>query len=100
MIVTDSNFNDIIKSHKLVMIDFWAEWCRPCKLFSPIIEEVAHETGIWLGKLNIDENSIKVEEYQVSTIPTTILFKDGTPVKRIVGAKPKHSMMAELKEWI
>ncbi len=100
MIVTDSNFEDVLASHKLVMIDFWAEWCRPCKIFSPIIEEVSSETGIWLGKINIDENEIKPNEYQVSSIPTTILFKDGKPVKTIIGAKPKHVMMEEIKEWI
>lgn len=100
MIVTDNNFEDVLASHKLVMIDFWAEWCRPCKIFSPIIEEVSKETGIWLGKINIDENEIQPNKYQVSSIPTTILFKDGKPVKTIIGAKPKHVMMEEIKEWI
>ena len=100
MIVTDDNFDSVISSHKTVMIDFWAEWCRPCKIFSPIIEEVSKETGIWLGKINIDDNSFQPEKYQVSSIPTTILFKDGKPVKTIIGAKPKHIMMEEIKEWI
>jgi thioredoxin 1 len=100
MIVTDDNFDSVISSHKTVMIDFWAEWCRPCKIFSPIIEEVSKETGIWLGKINIDNNSVQPEKYQVSSIPTTILFKDGKPVKTIIGAKPKHIMMEEIKEWI
>lgn len=100
MIVTDNNFEDVLASHKLVMIDFWAEWCRPCKIFSPIIEEVSKETGVWLGKINIDENEIQPNKYQVSSIPTTILFKDGKPVKTIIGAKPKHVMMEEIKEWI
>jgi len=100
MIVTDDNFDSVISSHKTVMIDFWAEWCRPCKIFSPIIEEVSKETGIWLGKINIDDNIVQPEKYQVSSIPTTILFKDGKPVKTIIGAKPKHIMMEEIKEWI
>jgi len=100
MIVTDDNFDSIIKSHKLVMIDFWAEWCRPCKMFSPIIEEVSKETGIWLGKVNVDNDFAKQAEYQVTSIPTTILFKDGKPVKRIIGAKPKHVVMKEIEEWI
>ncbi len=100
MIVNDENFDNTIKSHKLVMIDFWAEWCRPCKIFSPIIEEVSKETGVWLGKINIDDNQIKPAEYEVSSIPTTILFQDGVPVKRIIGAKPKHLMIQELSEWM
>jgi len=100
MIVTDDNFDDVINSHKTIMIDFWAEWCRPCQIFSPVIEEVSQETGIWLGKINVDDNSKKPFEYSVSTIPTTILFKDGNPVKRIIGAKPKHIILEEVKEWI
>ena len=100
MIVTDDNFDSIIKSHKLVMIDFWAEWCRPCKMFSPIIEEVSKETGIWVGKINVDENTIKSIEYDVTSIPTTILFKDGKPIKRMIGAMPKHVLMEEIREWI
>jgi thioredoxin 1 len=100
MIATDNNFDDILASHKLVLMDFWAEWCRPCKMFSPVIEEVSVDTGIWLGKINVDENPEKSLEYQVTSLPTTILFKDGLAVKRIIGAKPKHVMMKELEEWI
>ena len=80
--VTAATFNDLVlKSETPVLVDFWAEWCRPCKMFSPIIEEVSQETGIWLGKINVDENTKKSVEYSVNTIPTTILFKDGKPVK-------------------
>jgi len=100
MIATDNNFDDILASHKLVLMDFWAEWCRPCKMFSPVIEEVSVDTGIWLGKINVDENPEKSLEYEVNSLPTTILFKDGLAVKRIIGAKPKHVMMKELEEWI
>jgi len=100
MIATDNNFDDILASHKLVLMDFWAEWCRPCKMFSPVIEEVSVDTGIWLGKINVDENPEKSLEYEVTSLPTTILFKDGLAVKRIIGAKPKHVMMKELEEWI
>lgn len=100
MIVTDDNFDDILGTHKLIMIDFWAEWCRPCKIFSPIIEEVSQETGVWLGTMNVDNELTKQVEYGVTSIPTTILFKNARPVKRIVGAKPKHVMMEEIKEWI
>lgn len=82
------------------MIDFWAEWCRPCKMFSPVIEEVSVETGVWLGKINVDENPKKTLQYGVTSLPTTILFKNGEPVKRVIGAKPKHVMIKEIQEWI
>lgn len=99
MIVTDDNFETVINSHKTILIDFWAEWCRPCKMFSPILDEVSDETGIWVGKINVDENTIKPFEFNVTSIPTTILFRFGKPVKTIIGAKPKHVLMEEIKEW-
>jgi thioredoxin 1 len=99
VIVTDDNFEDVINSHKTILIDFWAEWCRPCKMFSPILDEVSDETGIWVGKINVDENTIKPFEFNVTSIPTTVLFRFGKPVKTIIGAKPKHILMEEIKEW-
>jgi len=99
VIVTDENFEDVINSHKTILIDFWAEWCRPCKMFSPILDEVSDETGIWVGKINVDENTIKPLEFNVTSIPTTVLFRFGKPVKTIIGAKPKHVLMEEIKEW-
>lgn len=99
MIVTDENFEDVINSHKTILIDFWAEWCRPCKMFSPILDEVSDETGIWVGKINVDENTIKPLEFNITSIPTTVLFRFGKPVKTIIGAKPKHVLMEEIKEW-
>lgn len=99
MIVTDDNFETVINSHKTILIDFWAEWCRPCKMFSPILDEVSNETGIWVGKINVDENTIKPFEFNVTSIPTTVLFRFGKPVKTIIGAKPKHIFMEEIKEW-
>jgi thioredoxin 1 len=98
--VNDSDFDAVLKSHNLILIDFWAEWCRPCKIFSPILDEISEEYGIWVGKINVDDNPIKSVEYEVVSIPTVILFKDGKPVKRIIGAKPKHSLVKELKEWL
>jgi len=99
VIVTDENFEDVINSHKTILIDFWAEWCRPCKMFSPVLDEVSDETGIWVGKINVDENTIKPLEFNVTSIPTTVLFRFGMPVKTIIGAKPKHVLMEEIKEW-
>ena len=99
MIVTDESFEDVIKSNGLVLIDFWAEWCGPCKRVSPILDEISKEHGILVGKLNIDENPVKPVEYSVSSIPTMVLFEDGIVVKTIIGAKPKHKMLEELSEW-
>jgi thioredoxin 1 len=99
MIVTDENFDEAIKSNGLILIDFWAEWCGPCKKVSPILDEISEEHGILVGKLNIDENPVKTVEYSVSSIPTMVLFEDGVVVKTIIGAKPKHKMLEELSEW-
>jgi thioredoxin 1 len=99
MIVTDESFNEVITSNGLVLIDFWAEWCGPCKKVSPILDEISKEHGILVGKLNIDDNPLKTIEYLVSSIPTMILFEDGVAIKTIVGAKPKHKMLEELSEW-
>ena len=99
MIVTDESFNEVIKSNGLILIDFWAEWCGPCKRVSPILDEISKEHGILIGKLNIDENPLKPEEFSVTSIPTMVLFEDGVVVKTIIGAKPKHKMLEELSEW-
>ena len=100
MIVTDENFDRVLNSHNLVFIDFWAPWCGPCLKLSPILDEISIEKGLWVGKLNVDENPIKSEEYSVHSIPTMVLFKSGKPVKTITGAKPKHLLLKELSEWI
>ena len=100
MILTDQNFDETIKSHDLILVDFWAEWCGPCRMISPILDEISTENNLWVGKLNIDENPIKPREYSVSSIPNMILFKNGKPVKTIIGAKPKHVMLQELSEWL
>jgi len=99
MIVTDESFNEVIKSNGLVLIDFWAEWCGPCKKVSPILDEISKEHGILVGKLNIDENPLKPVEYSVSSIPTMVLFEDGVVIKTIIGAMPKHKMLEELSPW-
>lgn len=100
MIVTDENFGRVLDSHNLVLIDFWAPWCGPCLKVSPILDEISTEKGLWVGKLNVDENPVKSEEYSVHSIPTMVLFKSGKPVKTITGAKPKHLLLKELSEWI
>ena len=100
MIITDDSFDEAVSTNDLVLIDFWADWCGPCKKLSPILDEISNERGLLVGKLNVDENPVKVAEYSVHSIPTMILFKSGQPVKTIAGAKPKHLLLKELSEWI
>jgi thioredoxin 1 len=98
--IVDDSFDLVIKHNDLILIDFWAEWCGPCKMLAPILDEISNETGLLVGKLNVDENPIKMEEYSIHSIPTMVLFKSGQPVKTITGAKPKHLLLKELSEWI
>jgi thioredoxin 1 len=100
MIITDDSFDEAVSTNDLVLIDFWADWCGPCKKLSPILDEIADERGLLIGKLNVDENPVKIAEYSVHSIPTMVLFKSGQPVKTITGAKPKHLLLKELSEWI
>ena len=100
MIVTDESFDQVLKSNNLVLIDFWAPWCAPCLKVSPILDEISEEHSLCVGKLNVDENPIKSQEYLATSIPYMVLFKSGQPVKKIIGAKPKHLLLKELAEWI
>ena len=89
--VTDSNFNKVIDENHLVAIDCWAAWCAPCRIMGPIIEELAKDYAgkLLIGKLNVDENRMVPLEYQIMSIPTILVFKNGQLVDRIVGAMPK-----------
>lgn len=98
--ITDDTFEDTISSNGLVLVDFWAEWCGPCKKMLPILEEIDSEGTVLVSKLNVDENTIKSSEYGIISIPTMVLFKDGKPVHSIIGAKPKHTILKEISEWI
>lgn len=100
MIITDDSFDEAVSTNDLVLIDFWADWCGPCKKLSPILDEISNERGLLVGKLNVDENPAKMEEYSVHSLPTMVLFKSGQPIKTIIGAKPKHLLLKELSEWI
>ena len=100
MKITDGSFDQAIKDNGLILIDFWASWCGPCKQMEPILEEFSTDTGIPVGKLNVDENLEKPQKYSVQSIPTMVLFKDGNPVHTVVGAMPKHRLLKELAQWI
>jgi thioredoxin len=101
--VTDGTFaKDVLGSEKLVLVDFWATWCGPCRMVAPVLEEIAaeHADTITVAKLDIDENPGTARDYQVMSIPTMILFKGGEPVKQIVGAKPKAALLADLADYL
>jgi thioredoxin 1 len=98
--INDQDFDKILTLHNILVVDFWATWCRPCKMFSPILEEIAKENSIWIAKIDIDQNPIQASKYNITSVPTTIIFEKGKEVKRILGAKPKHQMIEELKQWL
>jgi thioredoxin 1 len=101
--ITDATFDETVASTgESLLVDFWAEWCGPCKAIAPVLEELASENEgkLVVGKLNIDENPDAARRYDVMSIPTLILFKDGQPVKRLVGAKGKGQLLAEIDEYL
>jgi thioredoxin 1 len=101
--VTDSSFaGDVLNSDKLVLVDFWAEWCGPCRMVAPVLEEIGsdHSETLTIAKLNVDENPATARDFNVQGIPTLILFKGGEPVKQIVGAKPKAALLADLRDYL
>ncbi len=99
--VTDSNFNEVIKSSRIVVIDCWAQWCPPCRMMAPIVDELAREYAgkVLFGKLNVDENQRIPAEYQIMSIPTFLIFREGILVGRIVGAMPKKALEQKLAQY-
>jgi thioredoxin 1 len=101
--VTDQDFTtQVLESDKPVLVDFWAEWCGPCKMVAPVVEEIAaeHAEKLTVAKLNIDENPATAREYQIMSIPTMSVFQGGRRVKDIVGAKPKAALLRDLAEFL
>jgi thioredoxin 1 len=99
--LTDSNFDEIIKGNKLVLVDFWAAWCAPCRIIEPVLKEIASEKpDIVIGKLNVDENPVKAAQFQIMSIPNMLLFKEGKAVENVVGAVPKSHLTSVIDKHI
>jgi thioredoxin 1 len=101
--LSDATFDETVQSSsEAVVVDFWAEWCGPCKMISPILEEIAseHQDKLRVVKLNVDDNPDVTRRYDVMSIPTLIVFKDGEAKKRLVGAKGKGQLLQELGEFL
>jgi thioredoxin 1 len=101
--VTDATFDaDVLASDKPVLVDFWAEWCGPCKMVAPVLEEIASEHGdkLTVAKVNIDENPEIARRFQIMSIPTMSVFAGGEVVKSIVGAKPKAALLRDLEGYV
>ncbi|MEM1525035.1 MAG: thioredoxin [Nitrososphaerales archaeon] len=100
--LTDENFKEAIRKYPLLVVDFWAEWCGPCHMIAPIIEELAREYKgkIVFGKLNVDLNNATAMEYGIMSIPTLLIFKNGKLVDQIIGAMPKKILESTITQYL
>ena len=103
-VITEANFEESISQHpgKLVVVDFWAEWCGPCKMLAPVLEEISAklESDVVVYKLDTDQNAAIAQHYQITSIPCCIVFKESKEIHRIIGHKTSENFEAELKKFI
>ncbi len=100
--LSDAEFDEFVNRHPLVVVDFWAEWCAPCRFMSPVVKELAAELAgkVVFGKLNVDLNPETAARFGIMSIPTFIVFKDGRPVDSIIGAMPKHRFKSLITQYL
>ena len=102
ILLTDANFEEAIRKYPLLVVDFWAPWCGPCRMVSPVIEQLAYELAgkVVFGKLNVDENPILSNKFGIQSIPTIAVFKNGRPIDAIVGAASKSGIISKISTYI
>jgi thioredoxin 1 len=100
MNLTTETFTKALESNNILIVDFWADWCGPCLKVAPILDEISSEYNATIVKVHVDENPELSFKYEVSSIPTIMVFEKGIPVKKLVGAYPKHKLVKELEGWL
>jgi thioredoxin 1 len=100
--LTDADFDEFVRSHELVVVDFWADWCMPCRFMAPVVKELAKEMAgkVAFGKLNVDENPRTAARFGIMSIPTFLIFRNGKPVDALVGAMPKQRFKAAIERYL
>ena len=100
MLLNEQNFQKKLDNNKVMLVDFWAEWCGPCRILTPIIEDVGNLFPNNVGKLNVDENTGLASQYSIRSIPTVIIFKNGEVMERIAGIRSKDDYLEKLKYYL
>ena len=100
--LTDGSFTQVVNDNTLILVDFWAPWCGPCRMVGPILEEIASEMNgkVTIGKINVDENTSSATQFGIRSIPTMLLFKNGEMVERITGAIPKQMIQQHIEKHL